>query len=222
MKNGVIISQRPVNQIDSIIFYRPTLIVNYYTDPRDNHVYSYINVNGVNWMGENLAYLPSVTPPSANSQTNPCYYVNGYYGTNVSDAMATSNYNTYGALYNWPAALQACPPNWHLPSEAEWTALATFLGGFTVAGGALKESGYSHWNSPNTGATDQVGFTGYPGGYRDLNSTFCATGNYGYWWSSQPYNTVTSKGANLFHNEITLGYGHHYNDYGFSVRCIQN
>lgn len=222
MKNGIITSQFPANQIDSIVFYRPAIVTSYFVDPRDNHVYSTININGQIWMGENLAYLPYVVPETIESLVDPLYYVNGYSGYSIPDAQSTSNYSTYGVLYNWPAALTACPPGWHLPTNIEWNTLNTFAGGSVIAGGILKETGLSHWNSPNTGATNQFGFTALPGGYRNRNQTFFAPGINGYWWTSQLNNDVTSLGNSMFNNNATSTLWHHYNDYGFSVRCIHN
>src|SRR5690554_6700140 len=131
-------------------------------DARDNQTYRIVTIGSQTWMAENLKYLPSVVGPETGSQTTPHYYVYGYNGTNVTDAKATANYNTYGVLYNWPAEMNACPDGWHLPSDAEWTELTDYLGGESVAGGKLKETGTTHWASPNTGATNETGFTALP------------------------------------------------------------
>lgn len=112
-----------------------------FTDPRDNREYKTVKIGNQIWMAENLAYLPSVSPHSEESYTEPYYYVYGYEGTSVSEAKATDNYNTYGVLYNWPAAMNGatssntnpsgvqgiCPTGWHLPSDAEWTELSNYL-----------------------------------------------------------------------------------------------
>ncbi|MBA7584634.1 hypothetical protein ES708_26591 [subsurface metagenome] len=79
-------------------------------------------------MVENLAFLPRVGPSSLFSETDPHYYVYDYQGSHVSEAKLTSNYQTYGVLYNWPAALNACPTGWHLPSDEEWKQLEMYLG----------------------------------------------------------------------------------------------
>src|SRR5574344_393885 len=168
-------------------------------DARDNQTYRIVTIGSQTWMAENLKYLPSVVRPRTGSQTTPHYYVYGYNGTNVTDAKATAYsvyYNTYGVLYNWPAAMNGaassttnpsgvqgvCPDGWHLPSDAEWTELTNYLTSY--AGGKLKETGTTHWNSPNTGATNETGFTALPGGYRNFSGTFLDIGNYGYWWSA--------------------------------------
>lgn len=80
-----------------------------------------------------------------------------------------------------------CPIGWHVPSDAEWTTLTTYLGGESAAGGKLKESGTTHWTTPNLGATNETGFTAFPGGYRKYDGfSFIEIGNYGRWWSSLP------------------------------------
>jgi hypothetical protein len=102
---------------------------NIFTDSRDGHKYKYVKIGSQVWMAENLAYLPIVNLGSSKSHTEPKYYVYSYTGTDVNEAKKTSNYSTYGVLYNWPAAIAACPPGWHLASDSEWTILtqlATF------------------------------------------------------------------------------------------------
>jgi uncharacterized protein (TIGR02145 family) len=113
--------------------------MNTFTDKRDGNTYGTVQIGGQCWLGENLRYLPSVSPISQRSplrpwssvenrsRTRPYYYVYGYHGRRVSEAKATANYSNYGVLYNWPAALAACPRGWHLPSDAEWTQLVDYL-----------------------------------------------------------------------------------------------
>jgi len=112
-----------------------------FTDSRDGIVYKTVTIGEQVWMAENLAYLPSVSLPSSGSYGSPYYYVYDYNTTNVADAKATINYQTYGVLYNWPAAMNGasasnanpsgvqgvCPEGWHLPSDEEWTQLETYL-----------------------------------------------------------------------------------------------
>jgi len=110
-----------------------------FTDERDGNAYRTVLIGGQCWMAENLRYLPSVSPISERlllrpwqrvqnrSQTRPYYYVYGYQGRQVSQAKATANYRNYGVLYNWPAAMAACPPGWHLPGDEEWTQLVNYL-----------------------------------------------------------------------------------------------
>ncbi len=118
------------------------------------------------------------------SNTVPDFYIYGYEGTNVTEAKATSNYNTYDVLYNWSAAMTACPGCWHLPSDEEWTTLTDYLVGENIAEGKLKEFETTHWKSPNTGATNSSDFTGLPVGDSGKNGTFYILGLIGYWWLS--------------------------------------
>jgi uncharacterized protein (TIGR02145 family) len=105
-----------------------------------------------------------------------------------------ANKDIYGALYNWWVIqyLQAglgggdiCPTNFGLPSRGVWEALVKELGGSTVANGALKEAGTSHWDPPNTGATNRSGFTALPSGYRDDTGAFAYKGQNASWWTSE-------------------------------------
>jgi uncharacterized protein (TIGR02145 family) len=189
---------------------------------KDSKSYKVVKIGSQWWMAENLAYLPAVNPPVTGSPTAPFYYVYGYEGTNVATAKATANYTTYGVLYNWPAAKAACPTGWHLPGDDEWTALSDYLGGKDVSGGKMKETGITHWASPNEGATNESGFTSLPAGNRDKEGAFSSVVNIGFWWSSSEYydnkNYVWSWwNANFYDN----GYSYMIlKEYGYSVRCV--
>src|SRR5690554_1489570 len=185
-----------------------------FTDPRDGNVYKIITIGDQVWMAENLAYLPSVNMVADGSEdaAGSYYYVYGYDGTNVADAKATGNYATYGVLYNWTAAMDGeassttnpsgiqgvCPAGWHLPSEAEWAELTNYLGGTVLAGDKLKETGTTHWNTRNIGATNETGFTALPGGTRYGNGTFYGIGGSGYWWSATEYDATNAWSRYMF------------------------
>jgi uncharacterized protein (TIGR02145 family) len=148
MKDGIIIWEYKIADIDSIIFYKPVIeeeeegTNGTFTDSRDGYTYQTVQIGSQTWMAENLKYLPSVVGPGTGSNTEAYYYVYGYYGTNVDEAKATEIYATYGVLYNWTAAMNGaessdanpsgvqgiCPDGWHLPSDAEWKQLEMYLG----------------------------------------------------------------------------------------------
>ena len=222
-----------------------------FTDTRDNHVYSAVQIGSQCWMTENLAYLPSVSPSSAGSEATPYYYVHGYQGTSVSAAMATSNFKTYGVLYNWPAAMNGasssnyvpsgvqgvCPNGWHLPSDEEWKILEGEVDsqygypdpewdgtGFrgSDAGGNLKETGTTHWLSPNAFATNSSGFTALPAGGR-YGGTFYDLHFYAKLWSSTEYistmvwfRQLYHSGGKVYRNNLNL------KSDGFSTRCLKD
>jgi uncharacterized protein (TIGR02145 family) len=209
---------------------------NVLTDSRDAKTYSYKFIGTQVWMTENLAYLPAVSAPASGSSTEPYYYVYDYEGTDPAAAKATTNYTTYDVLYNWPAAMNGaassnsnpsgvqgvCPSGWHLPSDAEWTTLTDYLGGESVAGGKMKEAGTAHWRDPNTGATNESGFTALPGGYRNGRGTFYGIGVSGYWWSSTEdvtdiawYRYLGDILSNVYRNN-------YFKEDGFSVRCLRD
>jgi len=212
------------------------LLNNGFTDTRDNNHYNAIKIGNQIWMAENLAYLPSVVGPGTGSQITPYYYVYGYDGTVVADAKATTNYATYGVLYNWTAAMASsasssanpsgvqgvCPTGWHLPSDAEWTELKDYLGGQSIAGGKLKETGTTHWNSPNTGATNETGFTALPGGNRLSNGTFNNIGNYGNWWSATEFNTDYAWYRYMYYYTSNVNRYYISKELGYSVRCVRD
>jgi uncharacterized protein (TIGR02145 family) len=121
---------------------------------------------------------------------------------------------------------QLAPQGWHVPSDAEWTTLTTFLGE-SVAGGKMKstgtiQAGTGLWESPNTVATNESGFTGLPGGYRNGYGTFANVGYDGLWWSSSEYDT-----ANAWYRTLGSNYGNALRNaslkgLGFSVRCLRD
>jgi len=192
-------------------------------DSRDGNEYETVQIGSQCWMKENLAYLPSVSPSSNGSETSPHYYVYDYQGTNVSQAKATSNYLTYGVLYNWPASLTACPQGWSLPTDDEWTILTSYLGGDGVAGGKMKEAGTAHWNSPNTGATNSSGFSGFPGGGRGNSSdSFFSLGSFGHWWSSLENWSTSAWMCGLSLNSESVTRITVNKEYGFSARCLRD
>ena len=186
-----------------------------FTDPRDGQTYATVNIGSQTWMAENLNYI------TANSWTYDDDPANG---------------DVYGRLYTWDAAMNGeassnnvpsgvpgvCPPGWHLPSDAEWDILVNYLGGSGVAGGKMKETGTTHWDSPNIDATNSNGFTALPGGRHSFGS-FNGLGYESHWWSS----TVSSGGwypwgRSLYHGDGLVVRYDYYKTNDLSVRCIKD
>ena len=235
----------------TIHFQSPGLCPASFTDARDNNVYTAVQIGTQCWMAENLAYLPAVYPSDSGSETSPYYYVYDYQGTDVAAAKATINYQTYGVLYNWPASMAGyassdsipsgvqgiCPSGWHLPSDEEWKILegeVDSLYGYpdpewddlgwrgTDAGGNLKETGTTHWNSPNTGATNSSGFTALPAGFRNHIGSFYNLGDIAYLWSSTEYNSSHAWNRFLYYNYAAVYRNYDYKESGFSLRCCKD
>jgi uncharacterized protein (TIGR02145 family) len=150
---------------DTISVMWPWIKYGQVTD-HEGYTYRTIHINDQTWMVDNLktttlndgSIIPVVTDPGVwNSESVPaCCWQNNDPARRV----------TYGVLYNWYVINtgKLCPKGWHVPGDAEWNVLTDYLGGENVAGGNLKEKGFKHWKSPNTGATDNYAFAAYPGG----------------------------------------------------------
>ncbi len=204
------------------------------TDARDGTTYATTVIGTQMWMAENMKYLPSVNPPDEESLTDPHYYVYGYDGDVVDDAKATENFETYGVLYNWPAAANSCPDGWHLPSDEEWKTLEMFLGMTqeqadaiemrgTDQGGQLKEIGTDHWDAPNTGATDAYGFTALPAGLRSTYlSGFDLLGSNTYIWTSTEYLSDYGWKRYLDTEETGIYRIQEVKLMGYAVRCVKD
>ncbi len=198
-----------------------SIITGSFTDHRDGYVYKTVTIGNQVWMAENLKYLPAVTGPETGSETTPYYYVYGYDGTNVSNAKETANYKTYGVLYNWPAAMIACPAGWHLPEDSEWNELSNYLG--NNVGGKLKEAGTKHWYSPNSGATNETGFTALPGGY--FSGEFKRIREWGNWYSATEEPDEFFELAwirEIIYNANAMGRAWRGKRLGASVRCLKD
>jgi uncharacterized protein (TIGR02145 family) len=101
--------------------------------------------------------------------------------------------------------------------------LTDFLGGENVAGGKLKESGFSHWNSPNTGATDEHYFKALPGGIRLANSaaSYSSLFKMGCWWTAT-FTGEWATGRTMSDNSNHIRKSFYSKKCGVSVRCVMN
>ena len=150
----------------------------------------------------------------------------------------STNGTIYGKLYNWYAVAgiynsvslndvslrkQFAPNGWHIPSDAEWTTLIDFLGGDAVAGGKMKETGTTHWTSPNTDATNSSSFTALPGGTRSYDGTFTySIGIFGFWWSSSGLDNQYAFYRGLSNITVSSYRASTPKLTGASVRCIKD
>ena len=114
------------------------------------------------------------------------------------------------------------PKGWHVATDAEWTALTTFLFGDQVAGGKMKETGTTHWITPNTDGTNTSGFTALPAGFRTGFNIFGDVGYLGGWWTSSEAAAGFPLGRQLNYSDGTIGAGYAPPSMGFSVRCIKD
>jgi titin len=191
----------------------------------DGNVYHAVTIGTQVWLVENLKTARLNDGTAIQLDTNKSTWSNlttpGYCWHNNDSA---ANKATYGSLYNWYAVNTAklAPAGWHVPTDAEWTTLTTFLGGLTLAGGKLKEASMSHWLTPNSGATNETGFTALPGGARNPDGTFFSTGNGGLWWSATANDAAQSWYRSIFYDKAVVIRGAINNKAGHSVRCVKD
>jgi uncharacterized protein (TIGR02145 family) len=197
----------------------------------DGNMYNTILIGNQTWIKENLRVskfqngdpIPVVSENTAWSNLTTgarCWYNND----------STNYEESYGNLYNWYAASDSrgiCPTGWHVPSDSEWSILTTYLGGASVAGGKLKLIGTTYWISPNTGATNERGFSALPGGYRNNDSNFFYNIRYNaFFWSTTEYNNNFAWLRILSHNSRSVF--RNYSAYGdlksngASIRCLKD
>jgi len=200
-----------------------------FTDPRDGQVYPTVQIGDQCWMAKNMNIGIMVTSTPTNNGTIEKF---------CNDDL-TSNCDVYGGLYPWDemmnyttieAAQGICPTNWHIPTDAQWCALTTYLdaavdcqaSGYTGTdgGGKMKEEGTSHWLFPNTGATNSSGFTALPGGFSFANGSYAPTGTAGVWWLSTQENAQNAWTFSLHTSHGDVGHNRVGKIFGFSVRCM--
>ena len=192
----------------------------------DGNTYKTVTIGSQTWMAENLrttTYNDGTAIANVTDDDEWLALTTGAY-CNYNNTTSTDTIATYGRLYNWYAVNtgKLCPTGWHVPSDAEGAELIDYLGGRSVAGGKLKETGTTHWNSPNTGATNETGFTALPGGYRKYDRSFLVVGDGGYWWSATEYNSSNAWSRDMYYHFSTVYWTYYVKEVGFSVRCVRD
>ena len=219
----------------SPIIFNPTVIYGSMTD-QDGNTYKTVTIGTQTWMAENLrttkfndgTEIPLISDSNAwdsiawHNTKSPayCYYLND----------AATYRNIYGALYNGYAVISGklAPIGWHVATDADWTTLTEYLGGEGVAGGKLKETGTTHWGSPNFGATNESGFTSLPGGYRgnstpdDQDAGYHDMGNLGSFWTATEHMSGLLIFCEMFKYGKTVIRPLDSKYHGFSVRCVKD
>lgn len=191
-----------------------------FTDDRDGQAYNTVQIGTQCWMAENLNV--GIMINGSNNQSDNGTIEKYCYGNNAT------NCDVYGGLYQWDEMMDylttegvqgICLEGWHVPTDGEYTALTTHLGGESVAGGTMKETGTAHWASPNTGATNSSGFTALGSGWSSIGSFSSLTTDVNFWTSSlsgMPYRlSLDYTSATTFRSTIP-------GSYGFSVRCLKD
>jgi uncharacterized protein (TIGR02145 family) len=196
----------------------------------DNNTYNTVAIGTQCWTKENLRvsrYNDGAVIPDETA--NPAGWYNLTTGARSEyDATGVTDYVvTYGYLYNWYAvndSRKLCPSGWHVPTDAEWTILTTYLGGSDIAGGKMKSAGNDYWNDPNTAATNESGFSALPGGFRDGAGSFNAIRNLAFFWSATELDGYNAwfRYLTSYDGYVDDGYNFDFKSFGASVRCLRD
>ena len=188
---------------------------------QDGKTYKTVKIGAQTWMAENLdvsTYRNGDTIPQvqdakewSNLKTGAwCYY----------EGKPESG-NGYGKIYNWYAVNDPrglAPEGWHIPSDAEWSKLATFLGGNLGTSGKIKS--VKGWIKAGNG-TNETGFNAIPAGTRSIE-LFLFAGRYGYWWTSTEFDSYSAWNRFLSYNNDDIGRSTGWKQFGNAVRCIKD
>lgn len=190
----------------------------------DGNTYNTVQIGDQCWMKENLKVSTYRNGEAITTNLSNSQWENSTTGVYSIYNGLTQNDEIYGKLYNWSAVADSrglCPTGWHVPTATEWNELIEYLGGQGIAGGKMKEKGTAHWAEPNTGATNQSGFTGLPGGLRGSSGEYFLLGERGGWWTSTEYDAYNAYIWDLSFDsaEIFRGLGKRV---GFSCRCLKD
>ncbi len=207
-----------VGSVCGLTTYDP---LSHFCDSRDQQIYRYVSIGSQVWMAENLAWLPVVHGFSEELSSTPNYYVYADSSSDTSSAKTSIYYTAYGVLYDWVAALTACPKGWHLPSDNEWATLTNFVGGDSVAGRQLKSE--RGWTVAENIVNDNVfGFSALPGSIHLSSGLTHAVGDYGDWWSATESDSVNAYYRSMFYTNNRVNRRSDNKEDGASVRCIQD
>jgi uncharacterized protein (TIGR02145 family) len=205
----------------------------------DDNTYHTVTIGTQVWLVENLNVTHYRNGDPISIVTDENQWSDLSKGAYCDYNNKSSNSTIYGRLYNWYAVNDSrniAPIGWRVATDEDWKILTTYLGGESYndnipttieeIGIILKESGTTHWNYPNNGATNDKGFTALPGGYHPdlVNYPFLGIGNVGYWWTSTDASDYThgAWARSLSYDSKNVGRIRSSKNCGYSVRCLLN
>jgi uncharacterized protein (TIGR02145 family) len=194
----------------------------------EGNVYHTVTIGTQTWMVENLKTTRFRNLEGLGDRYN--YHSQDSHGAPLEtfysyfEDYKYKSYKTFGRLYNWNAVNDPrglAPSGWHIPTDAEWTTLITYLGGASTAGGKLKEAGTAHWASPNTGATNETGFTALPSGYWLSGGFICIYTDCG-WWSTTECDSATAWCWHLSYGSSNIDRANRSKEFCYPIRCVKD
>jgi uncharacterized protein (TIGR02145 family) len=224
------IVETPIPVDNRGVIFNPDLTYGAVSD-NDGNTYKTIVIGTQTWMAENLRttkyrngdLIGTTIPATLNIDGDSTPKYQWIYGDNIHVL------DFYGRLYTWYTindSRDVCPSDWHIPSDSEWTVLVNYLGGYVVAGNALKETTNRHWLTlpSNELPTNSSGFSAIPGGVRFYDGTFENSIQTGSWWSSDIDTFFNDKsiGRTLVYDTSLVYTFHAFKKMGLSVRCVKD
>lgn len=191
----------------------------------DGNTYRTVKIGNQWWMAENLKvtrYRNGDSIPNVTDPTDWAILSTGAYCDNENNV---NNGSIYGHLYNWHAindSRNMAPLGWHVPSIEEYQNLIDILGGDSVAGGKMKSIGTLYWDSPNTGATNESGFSALPAGARSCAINFRGLGNEAFFWSSTELEGNRVLYIKMVSDSTWTKRIIAMKEFGISVRCVKD
>lgn len=192
----------------------------------DGNGYKTITIGNQIWMAENLKVTryndgTPIFPMTGASQIFDLYdsSTGGFCAYNFD----SSNVQEYGYLYNWRSVNtgKLAPVGWHIPTKSDWETLINYLGGESVAGGKLKETGTDHWNGQNIDASNIVWFSALAGGLISASGVVNLRTS-GLWWSSTESEELGAYSLSLYYDSGSVYISSESKPSCFSIRCIKN
>lgn len=194
----------------------------------DGNTYHTITIGQQVWMIENLKTTKYRNGDPIPNVTSDNEWINLQTGAYCDYENNSGNSSVYGKLYNRYAVLDKrniAPNGWHVPYHFDWDVLTIHLSPGINIVDELKESGTTHWQSPNSSATNGSGFTALPGGYRDrTDGKFLLLGSVAYWWNSARDTDLVQFAMGRFLSEDSNNLGSLFvtPSFGLSVRCVKD
>jgi uncharacterized protein (TIGR02145 family) len=191
--------------------------------------YKTVYIGTQHWMAENLRTSKYNDGTSLTNIQNDNQWWNCLSGAWSNYLNSSENDTIYGKLYNWYVMdktyngnRNVCPTGWHIPTENEWWQLSNSLGGFSLAGGAMKENSLNYWSQPNKGASNSSLFRAVPSGFRFDNGSFSSISNSAVWWTSTEFDICNYKVFYLLYNQSDLNNGRNDKRTGNAIRCVKD
>jgi len=202
----------------------------------EGNSYNVVKIGDQIWMSENLnskyysdgtpiVFIDNPTGIQLDWEDKASYYYN----------FDPANGETYGIYYTWNAAVNygeansnpvgvqgVCPSGWHVPSLLEWSELRDYVGGNTVAGNMLKETGTTHWLETTTSVTDEFGFSVLGSGVIGSTENSVQLGETANFWASDELSGIGGSGWTFYDHSSYISNGNHVKYSSYTIRCVKD